>query len=112
MTDSIHNSQMAKPARIDGPVVLIGYGSIGKGFLPLLDRHIDYDRARLIVVEPDEDKCKLLESSGVKCVRVKLTADNYREILTPLLTEGGGQGFCVNLSVDVSSLDVMKLVRS
>ena len=29
-------------------------------------------------------------------------ADNYRELLTPLLTEGGGQGFCVNLSVDTS----------
>ena len=27
----------------------------------------------------------------------------------PLLTEGEGQGFCVNLSVDTSSLDIMKL---
>ena len=40
-----------------------------------------------------------------------VTRDNYRDLLTPLLTEGGGQGFCVNLSVDTSSLDIMELCR-
>jgi homospermidine synthase len=33
-------------------------------------------------------------------------------LLTPLLTEGGGQAFCVNLSVDTSSRDIMRLCRS
>ena len=37
---------------------------------------------------------------------------NYRELLTPLLTAGGGQGFCVNLSVDTGSVDIMELCRS
>lgn len=97
--------------KIDGPVVMIGYGSIGRGFLPLLERHIDFDRSRLVVVEPDAKKCQELNDMGIKTVQAGLTADNYREILTLLLTEGGGQGFCVNLSVDVSSLDVMKLSR-
>jgi homospermidine synthase len=32
-------------------------------------------------------------------------------LLTPLLTAGAGQGFCVNLSVDTSSLDIMRLCR-
>ena len=32
-------------------------------------------------------------------------------LLVPLLTEGGGQGFCVNLSVDTSSVDIMDLCR-
>jgi homospermidine synthase len=40
-----------------------------------------------------------------------VTKDNYKELLKPLLTEGGGQGFCVNLSVDTGSLDLMKLCR-
>ena len=40
-----------------------------------------------------------------------VTVDNYRELLTPLLTAGDGQGFCVNLSVDTSSLDVLRLCR-
>ena len=41
----------------------------------------------------------------------RVTRDNYRELLVPLLTEGGGQGFCVNLSVDTSSVDIMTLCR-
>ena len=43
--------------------------------------------------------------------RRRVTRENYRELLTPLLTAGGGQGFCVNLSVDTSSLDIMRLCR-
>ena len=34
-----------------------------------------------------------------------------RDFLSPLLTKGGGQGFCVNLSVDTSSIDIMRLCR-
>ena len=30
--------------RIDGPLVMIGFGSIGKGVLPLIERHFDFDR--------------------------------------------------------------------
>src|SRR5713226_2060802 len=32
-------------------------------------------------------------------------------MLVPLLTAGGGQGFCVNLSVDTSSVDIMTLCQ-
>ncbi len=43
--------------------------------------------------------------------RTHVTKENYKELLKPLLTEGEGQGFCVNLSVDTGSLDLMKLCR-
>jgi len=33
-------------ARFDGPIVMLGFGSIGKGTLPLIERHIAFDRAR------------------------------------------------------------------
>ena len=33
--------------RITGPIVMIGFGSIGKGMLPLIERHFDFDRNRL-----------------------------------------------------------------
>src|SRR4029077_8981677 len=48
---------------------------------------------------------------NVRFIKQAVTKDNYRELLVPLLTEGGGQGFCVNLSVDTSSVDIMKLTR-
>ena len=97
--------------RIDGPIVMIGFGSIGKGTLPLIERHFDYDRSRMIILDPSDADRALADKHGVEFRKVGLTRDNYREILTPLLTRGGGRGFCVNLSVDTGSLDIMKLCR-
>jgi homospermidine synthase len=31
---------------------MIGFGSIARGTLPLLDRHIDFDHSRCTVIEP------------------------------------------------------------
>jgi homospermidine synthase len=53
----------------------------------------------------------MLDIRGVTFVQKALTRENYREILRPLLTQGGGQGFCVNVSVDTSSRDIMELCR-
>jgi homospermidine synthase len=99
-------------ARVDGPIVLIGFGSIGRGLLPLLERHIGFDKARLVVIDPSDSDRDLLDQRGIRFVHQAVTRDNYREFLTPLLTAGGGQGFCINLSVDTSSHDIMDLARS
>ena len=97
--------------RISGPIVMIGFGSIGRGTLPLIERHFEYDKARFTVIDPVDTHRPLAEKHGLRFETVALTAENYREILTPLLTEGGGQGFCVNLSVDTSSRAIMELCR-
>ena len=97
--------------RITGPIVMIGFGSIGKGTLPLIERHCEYDKARLVVIDPEDKDRKLLDERGIKFIHQAVTRKNYRELLTPLLTAGAGQGFCVNLSVDTSSLDLMELCR-
>src|SRR5215212_11726051 len=98
-------------ARISGPIVMIGFGSIGKGMLPLIERHFEFDRSRFTVVDPVEKDRHLLDERGIRFVQTALTRENYLDVLTPLLTEGGGQGFCVNLSVDTSSRDIMELCR-
>ena len=97
-------------AKISGPIVMIGFGSIGKGTLPLIERHFDYDRSRFVIIDPHEDG-ELARQHGVRFIRQAVTKDNYREVLVPLLTAGGGQGFCVNLSVDTSSVEIMTLCR-
>lgn len=98
-------------ATITGPIVMIGFGSIGRGTLPLIERHFEFDRERFVVIDPSDADSELLRERGIRFLRQSVTADNYRELLTPLLTNGEGQGFCVNLSVDTSSLDIMKLCR-
>lgn len=96
---------------IKGPIVMIGFGSIGRGTLPLLERHFTFDKSRMVVIDPRDDDRKLLDERGIRFIQQAVTKKNYRKLLEPLLTEGDGQGFCVNLSVDTSSLDLMKLCR-
>ncbi|MBV9906752.1 MAG: homospermidine synthase, partial [Hyphomicrobiales bacterium] len=97
--------------RITGPIVMIGFGSIGKGTLPLIERHFEFDQDRFVVIDPNDSDRKILDERGVRFVHEGLTRENYRDILTKYLTVGEGQGFCVNLSVDTSSLDVMRHAR-
>ena len=95
--------------RIDGAIVMIGFGSIGKGTWPLIERHFDYDADRFIVIEPDADNHRFLRQHNLAFDDTELTPENYRDVLGRLLTPGAG--FCVNLSVDTSSLDIMKFCR-
>ena len=97
--------------RIDGPIVMIGFGSIGKGTLPLIERHFTYDRSRFVVVDPDDTDREILDARGIRFIHQGVTRENYRELLTPLLTAGGGRGFCVNVSIETSSVAIMELAR-
>jgi homospermidine synthase len=97
--------------RITGPIVMIGFGSIGKGMLPLIERHFEFDKSRFVVIDPSDADRHMLDERGIRFVHQGLTRDNYRHLLAPLLTQGGGQGFCVNVSVDTSSRDIMELCR-
>ncbi|EAR49800.1 probable homospermidine synthase protein [Oceanicola granulosus HTCC2516] len=98
-----------KYGRIDGPVVMIGFGSIGQGTLPLILRHFDLDPGALTVVEPSTAKAEALAAQGIRHVAEAVTRESYRELLGGLLEPG--RGFCVNLSVDTSSLDLIRFCR-
>lgn len=94
-------------ARFDGPVVMIGFGSIGRGSLPLLLRHIAFDRGRMVLIAPDDTDRAIAEQAGIRFEKLALTPDNYREVLTPLVAGG----LLVNLSVDVESISLVALCR-
>ncbi len=95
--------------RIDGAVVIIGFGSIGQGTLPLIERHFTYDPHDIHVIEPSPEHATFLAQRGVDHIATALTPENLRSVLAPLFP--GGKGFCVNLSVDTSSLEIMRLCR-
>jgi homospermidine synthase len=98
-------------AQFAGPIVLIGFGSIGRGLLPLLERHIGFDRSKFVVVDPVDTDRGLLDQRGLRFEKLAITRDNCRQVLTPLLTGGPGRGMIVNLSVDTSSADLMDLCK-
>ncbi len=98
-------------ARFDGPIVMIGFGSIGRGTLPLIERHIGFDRSKFVVIAPDDEDRRLVDERKLKFVHAAITKDNYRDVLTPLLTGGPGRGMIVNLSVDTSSVELMAFAK-
>jgi homospermidine synthase len=98
-------------ARFDGPIVMIGFGSIGRGTLPLIERHIGFDRSKFVVIAPDDEDRRLLDERKLKFVNAAITKDNCRDVLTPLVTAGPGRGMIVNLSVDTSSVDLMAFAK-
>ena len=97
--------------RIDGPIVMIGFGSIGRGTLPLILRHFDCDRSKITIIDPDDRERRLAEQEGIRFEKASVTRENFRELLLPLLTAGPGRAFMVNLSVDVSSIAMIELCR-
>ncbi len=98
-------------AHFDGPIVMIGFGSIGRGTLPLLERHLAFDRKKFAVIAPQDADRRLLDDRQLRFIHAAITKDNYRDLLTPLLTAGPGRGMIVNLSVDTSSVDLMEFAR-
>ena len=98
-------------ARFDGPIVMIGFGSIGKGTLPLIERHIVFDRSKFVVIAPDDRDRHLLDERQIRFVHTALTQKNYRDVLTPLLRAGPGPGMMINLSVDTSSVELMEFAK-
>jgi homospermidine synthase len=102
MTHPVHT-------RIDGALVMIGFGSIGRGVLPLIERHIAFDRDRFTVIEPSADFAHILRDHGLRHLQMALTPDTFAEVLRSLFPEG--RGMIVNLSVDVDSIELMKLAQ-
>ena len=98
-------------ATFAGPIVVIGFGSIGRGVLPLLERHIGFDRSKFVVIAPDDSDRALLDARKLRFEKCAITRENHRDVLTPLLTGGPGRGMIINLSVDTSSADLMDLCK-
>ena len=96
-------------ASFSGRLVMLGFGSIGQGVLPLILRHIDMPKERITIVTAEDRGREVAAEYGVRFVRQALTQDNYKDVLVPLLGKGD---FLLNLSVDVSSVALVELAQS
>lgn len=97
-----------KHLRLHGRLVMVGFGSIGQGVLPLILRHIEISPEQITIVTGDERGAAVAAAYGVRFIVEPLTRDNCRERLLPMLGMGD---FLLNLSVDVSSVALMELCR-
>jgi homospermidine synthase len=88
-----------------GRIVMVGFGSIGQGVLPLILRHVGIPASRIVIVTAAEAGRVEAEKLGVRFIIEPLVRENYRRVLDGLLGRGD---FLVNLSVDVSSVALIK----
>lgn len=105
-------SDYTRYGALPGGVVMIGSGSIAKGTLPLILRHFDIGPEDVTVVGPEASADPVIARLGPRTVERALTPDNYREVLAPLLSGRREPAFCVNLSVDTCSVDIMAFSRA
>jgi homospermidine synthase len=91
-----------------GRIVMVGFGSIGQGVMPLILRHIGITPDRITIVTADEAGLDEAKEYGIKFMIKPLTRENFRRVLDPLLKQGD---FLLNLSVDVSSIALMKFAH-
>jgi len=99
---SISKKHVTYPGRI----VMVGFGSIGQGTLPLILRHIDMDPKRITIVTAEERGKQEAEELGIEFVLKPLTRENFERVLDPMLSRGD---FLLNVSVEVSSIALMGL---
>jgi homospermidine synthase len=95
-------------AVLDGRLVIVGFGSIGQGVLPLILRHIGIAPERITIVTAEPRGKDVAEQYGVRFVEIALTRDNYRAVLDTLL---GAGDFLLNVSVEVASAALIELCR-
>ncbi len=89
-----------------GRLLIVGFGSIGQGVLPLILRHVGIAADRITIMTADDAGSAEAAEYGVRFVKQPITRDNYKRILDPLVGRGD---FLLNLSVDVSSIALIKL---
>ncbi len=97
-----------KHAAFDGRLVMLGFGSIGQGVLPLILRHIDMPKERIEIVTSDDRGAAIAAEHGIAHTVLPLTRENYAAVLRGRLSKGD---FLLNLSVDVSSVALAALCR-
>jgi homospermidine synthase len=95
-----------KSANVNRNILLIGFGSVGQGLLPLLLRHFRWlTPERLHIVTADGRGEAIAREYGVTFDILPVTQANFACILDKML---GSYDILVNIAVEVSSLDLIR----
>lgn len=104
---------MVQPAQalvdFPGRLLIVGFGCIARGVLPLLRRHVGIDPARIRIVSDRGDTRGVAAAHGIPLRVEALTRDNYAAILGEEL---GAGDFLLNLSINVASVDLVAWCRA
>ena len=80
--ESLNN--LAKLAKFDGKFVMLGFGIIGQGVLPLILSRIDMQKKNIRIVSHNVDDLKVSKEYNLPHMIKELTVSNYKETLDDL----------------------------
>ncbi|MDZ5433723.1 saccharopine dehydrogenase C-terminal domain-containing protein [Pseudomonas fluorescens] len=88
-------------------IIIVGFGSIAQALLPLLTTNYN---AEIIIFDKEIDQTRkdIAKEYSVILYRKFISEENFREILSPLLTSSS---FLLNLAVSVSSTALIELAQ-
>lgn len=95
-----------------GPIIIIGFGSIGKATLPLICRHLDFSENKIFIIDPNLLNKEIADSYNAHFINSALSPENYKDILGKIIDGDENQSLVVNLSVDVSTKEIIKFAQS
>ena len=91
-------------------ILIVGFGSIGAAILPIIfDYFADITPAKITIITADNANVMVANKYSVIHHVKPLTPENYSRLLDILLNEGD---FLLNLSVDVSSYDLLDFCQT
>ena len=73
-----------------GRIVIVGFGSIGQGVLPLILRHIGITAERITIITAEDVGAEEAARYGVKFIKQRLTRENFRRTPWPVAPAADG----------------------
>ena len=97
---------MSKKVMFNNHIVIVGFGAMGQGLLPLLFKHLEPKSSQITIVTDNENGKIIADKYNLDFKIHALNRTNYKQVLRPLLNSGD---MLLNMSVDVSSEDIIAL---
>lgn len=92
----------------NGKILIVGFGSVGQGVLPLILRHLTISKDKITIVTADVRGQDIARDNGVQFIIDPLKSNNFEKIVLKHISRGD---FILNLSVDVSSVALIELCQ-
>lgn len=99
------NNEDTPKVAFNNKICFIGFGSVGQAVLPLMFRHMNIKPSQITIVSKKDDGLAEAQEFGVTFIKEAVERDNYLRILSEQVKAGD---FLLNLSVDVSSRDLIE----
>src|SRR6266849_6165250 len=100
--------QEQKYTAFSGRLMIVGFGSIGQGVLPLLLRHLEIRPGQITIITAEPRGRDVAAEYGIRLIEAELWQGNYRARLEARLGPGD---FLLNVSVEVSSTALIELCQ-